>query len=67
MPFYILKPFVTVQVMNMLVDLMCRDDEAISMTGVVAIVDLTGASFGHAMQMTPSMIRKAVSSWQVIR
>ena len=51
----------------MLVDLMCRDDEAISMTGVVAIVDLTGASFGHAMQMTPSMIRKAVSSWQVIR
>jgi hypothetical protein len=53
--------------MNMLVDLMCRDDEAISMTGVVAIVDLTGASFGHAMQMTPSMIRKAVSSWQVIR
>ena len=51
--------------MNMVVDLLCRDDEAISVTGVVAIVDLKGVSLGHAMQMTPSIIRKAVSSWQV--
>ncbi len=49
----------------MIVELLCREDEAISLTGVVAIVDLVGVGFGHAMQMTPSIIRKAVSSWQV--
>lgn len=27
-------------------------------------MDLKGAGMGHAMQMTPSMIRKAVNSWQ---
>jgi hypothetical protein len=51
--------------MNMVVELLCRDDEAISVTGVVCIVDLKGVGMGHAMQMTPSMIRKAVNSWQV--
>lgn len=49
----------------MIVDLLCLEDEAISLTGIVAIVDLAGVGFGHAMQMTPSIIRKAVSSWQV--
>ena len=51
----------------MVVELMCRDDESISVTGVVAIVDLKGVGMGHAMQMTPSVIRKAVNSWQVPR
>lgn len=51
--------------MNMIVELLCRDDEAISIMGVVAIVDLKGVGVGHAMQMTPSLIRKAVNSWQV--
>jgi hypothetical protein len=51
--------------MNMVVELFCRDDEATSVTGVVSVVDLKGAGMGHAMQMTPSMIRKAVNSWQV--
>jgi len=51
--------------MNMIVDLLCLEDEALSLTGIVAIVDLAGVGFGHAMQMTPSIIRKAVSSWQV--
>ncbi|XP_046652805.1 retinol-binding protein pinta-like [Daphnia pulicaria] len=52
------------KIMNMVVELLCRDDEAISVTGVVCIVDLKGVGMGHAMQMTPSMIRKAVNSWQ---
>ena len=51
--------------MNMVVELFCRDDPATSVTGVVSIVDLKGAGMGHAMQMTPSIIRKAVNSWQV--
>ena len=39
--------------MNMLVDLMCLQEETISIGGVVAIVDLQGVGMGHAMQMTP--------------
>lgn len=48
----------------MVIDLVCRDDEATSISGVVAIIDLKGAGLGHATSMTPSMIRKAVNSWQ---
>ena len=51
--------------MNMVLDVLCREEEAISVTGVVAVVDLSGVGIGHAMQMTPSIIRKAVNSWQV--
>ena len=61
------KYFRPSQVMNMIVELMCRNDESISVTGVVAIVDLKGVGMGHALQMTPSIIRKAVNSWQVHR
>lgn len=53
------------QIMNMVIEVMCRDDEAISLTGVVAVVDLAGVSMGHGLAMTPSIIRKAVNSWQV--
>lgn len=49
----------------MVIELMCSEDEATSITGVVAIIDLKGVGLGHAMQMTPSVIRKAVNSWQV--
>jgi len=52
------------KVMNMVIDLHCRDDEATSISGVVAVIDLKGAGLGHATSMTPSMIRKAVNSWQ---
>ncbi len=49
----------------MVIEVMCRDDEAISLTGVVALVDLAGVSMSHGLAMTPSIIRKAVNSWQV--
>ncbi len=49
----------------MVIELLCCEDKATSITGVVAIVDLKGAGLSHAMQMTPSVIRKAVNSWQV--
>lgn len=52
------------KVMNMVIEVMCRDDEAISLTGVVALVDLAGVSMSHGLAMTPSIIRKAVNSWQ---
>ena len=50
--------------MHMVIDLYCRDDETTSVSGVVAVIDLQGAKFGHAKAMTPSMIRKAVSGAQ---
>lgn len=49
----------------MILELVCAEDERTSVTGVVAIVDLKGVGFGHAMQMTPSAIKKLVNSWQV--
>jgi len=52
------------KIMNMVLDVLCRDEETISVNGVVAVIDLSGVGVGHAMQMTPSIIRKAVNSWQ---
>jgi len=52
------------KIMNMVLDVLCRDEEAISVHGVVSVIDLSGVGIGHAMQMTPSIIRKAVNSWQ---
>lgn len=49
----------------MIFEAMCTDDIDISVSGVVSIIDLKGVGMGHAMQMTPAFIRKAVSSWQV--
>jgi len=54
------------KIMNMVLDVLCRDEEAISVHGVVAVIDLSGVGVGHAMQMTPSIIRKAVNSWQEV-
>ena len=48
----------------MAIDLQCRDDLATSVTGVVTVVDLHGATFGHAKCMTPATIRKFVNNAQ---
>lgn len=51
---------------KMTLDLAMEQDEYISVYGVTAIFDLTGVSLGHARQLTPGMIKKAVHAWQVI-
>lgn len=49
---------------KMLVDLLLETDEIISIYGVFAIVDLQGVTLGHALQLTPPVIKKAVHAWQ---
>ncbi|XP_063232390.1 retinol-binding protein pinta-like isoform X2 [Bacillus rossius redtenbacheri] len=46
------------------VDALLEEDELVSVYGVVAVCDLAGVSLGHARQLTPSIIKKAVHSWQ---
>lgn len=48
----------------MTLDLVLDKMEDVSVYGVVAIFDMDGVSYGHARQLTTSMIRKAVHSWQ---
>ncbi|KAE8749829.1 hypothetical protein FOCC_FOCC003297 [Frankliniella occidentalis] len=49
---------------KMLVDLLLETDEIISIYGVFAVIDLSGVSLGHALQLTPPVIKKAVHAWQ---
>ncbi|CAG2063587.1 unnamed protein product [Timema podura] len=49
---------------KMIVDLCMEEDEMFSVYGVVALFDLAGVSLGHAKQLPPSVIRKAVHAWQ---
>lgn len=45
-------------------DLLLEIKESAVADGVVIIIDLQGVGMGHALQMTPSLIRRAVHSWQ---
>lgn len=42
----------------MILDLALEADETISVYGVVAIFDMTGVGFAHAMQLPPGLIKK---------
>lgn len=44
--------------------MMCEDEQA-SVTGIVQVLDLQGATAGHALQMTPALVKKAMIIWQV--
>lgn len=48
----------------MIVDLALELDETIAKNGAVVIIDMQGVGLGHALQMTPNLIKKAVHSWQ---
>ena len=49
---------------NMVLDVATKDDEMAQIYGIIAIFDMTGVGLGHARQMTPGIIKKAVRSWQ---
>uniref|UniRef100_A0AAG5CN64 CRAL-TRIO domain-containing protein n=1 Tax=Anopheles atroparvus TaxID=41427 RepID=A0AAG5CN64_ANOAO len=49
---------------KMILDLLMYLDETVSIHGVVAIFDMRGVTLGHALQLPPSMIKKAVESWE---
>lgn len=48
----------------MLLDLAAREHVHSSLFGIVAIHDMTGVQFAHALQITPSIIKRLVSTWQ---
>lgn len=43
---------------KMILDLVLAADEAVSVYGVVAIFDMTGVHFGHALALPPAMFKK---------
>ncbi|PSN50561.1 Retinol-binding protein pinta [Blattella germanica] len=49
---------------KMALELALEDDESISVFGVAAVFDLNGVTLGHAMQLPPHVVKKAVHAWQ---
>uniref|UniRef100_A0A0P4WKF0 CRAL-TRIO domain-containing protein n=1 Tax=Scylla olivacea TaxID=85551 RepID=A0A0P4WKF0_SCYOL len=50
---------------HMISDIMVDEDEPMSVTGFVQLLDVEGVTAGHAMQMTPAVVKKAMTIWQV--
>jgi len=49
---------------RMILDYLITTDESISVYGIRAIFDMKGVGLGHGLQMTPMIIKRAVSSWE---
>lgn len=49
---------------KMVLDLLLHLDETISVYGIVAIFDMKDVTLGHALQLTPSLIKRTVESWE---
>lgn len=48
----------------MILDVVTRENESVSLHGVIAIFDLKGVTLGHALQLPPKVIKRMVHSWQ---
>lgn len=48
----------------MILDIAARESELCQIYGCVAIFDMEGLTLGHATEMTPKVIKRAVFSWQ---
>lgn len=46
-------------------DIACAENEQMSISGVVEIVDFTGTTGGHLLQLTPSLAKKSSVITQV--
>lgn len=49
----------------MALELALEEDETTSVFGIAAVFDLSGVTFGHAMQFPPHVVKKVVHAWQV--
>ncbi|KAG0725935.1 Retinol-binding protein pinta [Chionoecetes opilio] len=49
---------------HLISDIMLDEDEPLSITGVVQLLDMEGVTAAHAMQMTPAVVKKAMTIWQ---
>ncbi|XP_055716432.1 retinol-binding protein pinta [Phlebotomus papatasi] len=52
------------KICKMLIDLAIRADERISIYGVSAVLDMTGVTLSHALQLTPTLIKRTVQCWE---
>lgn len=50
---------------HLISDIMVEEDEQMSITGVVQLLDLQGVTAAHALQMSPPLVKKAMTIWQV--
>ncbi|XP_069691387.1 retinol-binding protein pinta-like [Periplaneta americana] len=48
----------------MVTDVLMEEDDAIVVNGNIAIIDLAGVTLGHAAQMTPSVVKKLMTTSQ---
>lgn len=48
----------------MVLDIAARDHIKSSIYGIVAIQDMIGVQLGHALQMTPAVVKRLVDAWQ---
>lgn len=49
---------------KMVLDLLLHLDETISIYGIVAVFDMKNVTLSHALQLPPSLIKRAVESWE---
>lgn len=49
---------------KMILDVAALENELVTIYGVTAIFDMKGVTLGHARQLPPSRIKKAVHAWQ---
>ncbi|RXG52335.1 Alpha-tocopherol transfer protein [Armadillidium vulgare] len=49
---------------HMISDLLCEEDFQHSVTGISQVIDLAGVTASHSLQMTPALVKKAMTIWQ---
>jgi hypothetical protein len=49
----------------MMMDYMIREDDEVVICGTVSLMDMSGMTFAHAAQMTPSLSKKMMTLFQV--
>ena len=50
---------------HMTSDVLLQENEQMTVCGVVQIMDMTGVTAAHGLQMTPAVVKKAMTVWQV--
>ncbi|XP_069951886.1 retinol-binding protein pinta isoform X4 [Cherax quadricarinatus] len=49
---------------HLISDVLWMEDEQMSVTGVVQLLDMADVTPAHGMQMTPALVKKAMTIWQ---
>ncbi|XP_044743838.1 retinol-binding protein pinta [Chrysoperla carnea] len=52
------------KISKMILEAAIQEMEAVTIYGVVVVVDMANVAMGHAIQLTPSRIKKAVTAWE---